>query len=303
MAATAGNDRAPGQHALLRFLHKQEKISAADLPRLEDAVRKGVPSLPELLERENIISDKDLAVLLATTLRMRLVDLTSYPLDAQVARELKEQIATRYEIVPLRIEGNTIEVATANPLDLDGIKAVEFATGKRVQTVVATRVEVHDALAHAYRLQESLEQFLQHVPDEQAITLNELHEPGADLRTVVREAELPPVVKLADLILIEGIKTRASDVHVEPGTDGVAVRYRIDGILEESFRFPKWVQSALIARLKIMAKLDITERRVPQDGRIQLRYADRSVDLRVSSLPAQHGEKITLRILDASSAM
>jgi type IV pilus assembly protein PilB len=228
------NDRAAGQHALLRFLQRQEKIAASDVPRLEKEVRKGNVSLSELLEREGVITEKDLAVLLATTLRMRLVDLTSYPLDPQVARELKEQIATRYEVVPIRIEGATMEVATANPLDLDALKAVEFATGKRAQPVVATRLEVLDALAHAYRLQESLEQFLQHVPDEQAITLSELHEPGSDLRTIVREAELPPVVKLADLILIEGIKTRTSDVHVEPGTDGVAVRYRIDGILRPS---------------------------------------------------------------------
>src|SRR5262249_55974661 len=154
----------------------------------------------------------------------RPVDLTSYPLDTQVARELKEQIATRYDIVPLRIDGRTIEIATANPLDLDAIKAVEFATGKRVQPVVATRTELQDAIAHAHKLQESLEQFLQHAPDEKAITLSELNDKKSDLRTIVKEAELPPVVKLADLILIEGIKTRASDVHVEPGTDGVAVR-------------------------------------------------------------------------------
>jgi type IV pilus assembly protein PilB len=99
------------------------------------------------------------------------------------------------------------------------------------------------------------------------------------------------------------VKGGASDVHVEPGTDAVIVRYRIDGILEEAFRFPKWVQQALIGRLKVMAKLDITERRVPQDGRIQIRYQDHLVDLRVSSLPTQHGEKITFRILDSTRAV
>src|SRR5262249_31100732 len=98
-------------------------------------------------------------------------------------------------------------------------------------------------------------------------------------------------------------KTRASDIHIEPGTDSVLVRYRIDGILEEAFRFPKWIQNPLVARLKVMAKLDITERRLPQDGRIQVRYQGNNVDMRVSSLPAQHGEKITLRILDATQAV
>jgi type IV pilus assembly protein PilB len=296
-------DRAAGQHALARFLQREGRLSATDAARLEEASQAENLSLHELLEREGLITEKDLAVLLATTLRLRLIDLTTYPLDPQVARELKETVAARYELVPVKIDEGTIEVATANPLDIDALKAVEFATGKRAVAVVATRVEVLDALAHAYRLQESLEQFLQHVPNNDSVTLNELQDDGGDLRTIAREAELPPVVKLADLILIEGIKTKASDVHVEPGTDSVAVRYRIDGVLEESFRFPKWVQNALTARLKVMAKLDITERRVPQDGRIQLRYQERLVDLRVSSLPAQHGEKITLRILDASSAM
>ena len=303
MKSTWSADRSAGQRALLRFLQRQDRIPAASVASLEEKAQREGLSVSDLLEREKIITEKDLAVLLSTTLRLRLIDLSTYPLDPQVARELKENIATRYEVVPIRLDDGTIEVAIANPLDLEALKAVEFATGKRVQAVVATRPEVLDALAHAYRLQESLEIFLQHVPDENVVTLQEVKDTGTDLHTIAREAELPPVVKLADLILIEGIKSRASDVHVEPATDGVVVRYRIDGILEEAFRLPKWVQSALIARLKVMAKLDITERRVPQDGRIGLRYQDRIVDLRVSSLPAQHGEKITLRILDSSSAV
>jgi type II secretory ATPase GspE/PulE/Tfp pilus assembly ATPase PilB-like protein len=230
----------------------------------------------DVLEREGIISQKDLALLLAETLRLRIVDLTTYPLDANVTRELKETIATRYEVVPIGIDERTIEVVTANPLDLDGLKAVEFATGKRVQAVVATHVEVKDALAHTYRLQESLEQFLQLVPAGESLVVNELSDEGDDLRTIAADAELPPVIKLADKMLIEGIKSRASDIHVEPRTDSVLVRYRVDGILEEAFRFPKWIQNPLVARLKVMAKLDITERRLPQDGRIQVRYSTRT---------------------------
>ncbi len=300
--STPASKPSEAQRSLLRFLQREGKIAAADVVRVEkEAHEKGVP-IAEALELAGIISERDLAALMAATLRLRQIDLTAYPFDPGLARELKEAVATRYEIVPLRVDGRTIEVATANPLDLDGLKAVEFATGKRVKAVVASRSEIRDGLAHVYRLQESLDQFLQHVPDE-SVTVTELHDPGDDLRKVAQEAELPPVVKLADLILIEGIKSRASDVHVEPATDAVAVRYRIDGILEESFRFPKWVQNALVARLKVMAQLDITERRLPQDGRIQLRYQDRVVDLRVSSLPAQHGEKITLRILDAATGI
>ncbi|MBP1690143.1 MAG: type secretion system protein, partial [Deltaproteobacteria bacterium] len=296
-------ERANGDRALLRFLARQGRISNDDVNRIEGMLEEPGVAVHDVLERESLIGQKDLALLLAETLRLRLVDLTTYPLDANVTRELKENIATRYEVIPIGIDARSIEVVTANPLDLDGLRAVEFATGKRVQAVVATHIEVMDALAHTYRLQESLEQFLQLVPTGESLVVSELSDDGGDLRSIAADAELPPVIKLADKMLIEGIKSRASDIHVEPETDSVLVRYRVDGILEEAFRFPKWIQNPLIARLKVMAKLDITERRLPQDGRIQVRYQDKSVDMRVSSLPAQHGEKITLRILDASQAV
>ena len=295
--------RANADRTLLRFLVHQGRVESGDLPRLEKLLGSSDCCVHDLLERENIITQTELAQLLSSTLRLKFVDLTSYPLDATVTRQLKESIATRYQVVPLTIHERAIEVATANPLDIEGLKAVEFATGKRVQAVVATHLEVKDALAHTYRLQESLERFLQLVPAGEALVVNELNDDGADLRTVAADAELPPVIKLTDKMLIEGIKTRASDIHLEPGTDSVLVRYRVDGILEEAFRFPKWIQNPLVARLKVMAKLDITERRLPQDGRIQVRYQGNTVDMRMSSLPAQHGEKITLRILDVSQAV
>jgi type IV pilus assembly protein PilB len=296
----AGSANVGGHRALLRFLQRHEKLSAADAARLEAQLQQGGASLPELLEREEVIGERDLAYLLADTLRLKLLDLASFPVDSSVARVLKESVATQYEVLPIRVEAGIVEVATANPLDHEALRAVEFNTGRRVLASVATRTEIVDALAHAYRLQESLEQFLQGVPDEEPIAATQLLDDGSDLRLIAKDAELPPVVKLADLVLIEGIKSSASDVHVEPGEGVIVVRYRIDGILEDAFRFPKWVQNALIGRFKIMARLDITERRVPQDGRIQVSYQDRAIDLRVSSLPTRHGEKITLRILDAN---
>ena len=291
--------RRSGDNKLLHFLQRQEILTPDEATRIAHLAKETGTSLHEVLESEGTITEKDLALLLATSLGMRVIDLSSFALDAQVAREVKEELAIRYEILPIRSDAKTIDVATANPLDLESLKAVEFAAGKRVQPFVAARVDLRDALAHAYRLQESLDQFLRHVPGDPEIAISEIPEEDGDLRSVAQDAELPPVIKLANLVLLEGIKGRASDVHIEPGSDTVAVRYRVDGVLVESFRFPKWVQTSLVARLKVMSKLDITERRVPQDGRIQLRHEDKLIDLRVSSLPAQDGEKITIRILDA----
>jgi type IV pilus assembly protein PilB len=271
--------------------------------RLEQLAARDDHSITEILERERVIEERDLAVLLADTLRLPLIDLTAVAIDPQLTRTIKESLATKYEIMPVRIEDGVITVATANPLDLDALRAVEFAAGRRTQAAVATRPEIRDALTHAYRLEESLDQFLKNIPDPEPLMVSELREESADLRLIAQNAELPPVVRLVDLILLEGIKAGASDIHLEPLNNGVVVRYRIDGILEEGFRLPKWVQNPLTARFKVIAQLDITERRVPQDGRIQVRYKDGQVDLRVSSLPMNHGEKITLRVLDARRAV
>jgi type IV pilus assembly protein PilB len=295
-------DLSTGQQALLRFLQRHNVLTAPDAAAVETLCRDDGISVPEALERKQILTDRQLAELLAPALKLRLVDLASHTVDPIVTRLMKETLVTKYEALPLRLEGNTLDVATVNPLDLEALKAIEFATGKRVHFVVATRTEIHDAIRHTYRLEESLEQFLQNVPD-QDIALTELHDDGRDLRMLAADAELPPVVKLADLLFVEGIKAGASDVHVEPTADGVVVRYRLDGMLEEGFHFPKWVQNPLVARLKVMARMDIAERRVPQDGRIQIRYQNRTIDFRVSTLPMQHGEKVTMRILDATRAL
>jgi type IV pilus assembly protein PilB len=296
----SAGDKITGARALLRFLQRQGRVSAADAIRLEQLMAQGHLSVNEVLEREGVIPEKELAALLASSLRLPLIDLASFPLDSEVTRAVKEKIALKYEIVPLRLEEHVIEVATANPLDLDALRAVEFALSRRVQPSVATRAEVREALAHAYRLEESLEQFLKTVPSAEPLTVLDLKDTEGDLRVATSDAQLPPVIRLAHLIMIEAIKSGSSDIHLEPGLDGVAVRYRIDGALEERLRFPKWIQNPLTARFKVLSQLDITEHRVPQDGRIQVKYLGGTVDLRVSSMPAQHGEKITLRVLDAT---
>jgi type II secretory ATPase GspE/PulE/Tfp pilus assembly ATPase PilB-like protein/ActR/RegA family two-component response regulator len=292
-----------GQRALLRFLQRQGTMAAADTGKFEELSAADPAALPEVLEREGVITERELASLLSTTLRLRVIDLAAFPLDQQVARVLRESIATKYEVIPVGLEEGTVEVAMVNPLDQEAVKAIEFNTGRRVKAAVATRQEIRDALAHCYRLQESLDQFLQNIPDEGKVSITELVDDGGDLKQLAGESQLPPVVRLADMLLIEGIKNRASDIHVEPSGDKMKVRYRIDGMLEEGFAFPKWVQNALTGRLKVMAKLDIADRRTPQDGRVQVRHGDRVVDLRVSSLPTHHGEKITMRILDSSRAV
>jgi len=285
-----------GSRALLRFLQRKGRLEDTAAIRLEQAARDATVSIFEMLEREGLVRELELAELLASSLRLRLIDLESMQIDQRTVGALKESLALRYEVIPIRVDDQVIELATANPLDAEGLKAVEFATGRRVQLMVTTRTQIQWALRNWYRMDEALDEFLSQAPTEGQ--LNELHDEGVELRDVQQGTELPPVVKLTEIILVKAAKSGASDIHVEPTQDTVIVRYRIDGVLEEGFRLPKWVQPHLIGRFKIMAGLDIAERRVPQDGRTKVRFQGRVIDFRVSSLPTQYGEKVTLRQLD-----
>jgi len=290
--------------SLIRFLAQRGWVSREDAEAIaEDARTRGFEdSVIELLGRRGVVGEAQLAGLLSSSLNLPYVDLAAEALDPSVAGLVKEELAMKALAVPLAERDGVLEVAVANPFDRDNIRAIEFATGRRVKIRLATLTAVRDALKHLYHLDESLDAYLQGVAPDAEVPVADLAEEPEDLNSLARSTSLPPVVKLLNVILLDGIRAGASDIHIEPAASAVLVRQRIDGLLEESFRLPKWVHNPLVARCKVLAKLDITERRIPQDGRIRLRYREGQIDLRVSSLPTQHGEKITLRILNAAAA-
>lgn len=298
------NPHKTGEAALAKFLVSNGLLDndAAREAVQESAAQGNGNSIIDVLQHKGLVSEELVAQKLAESLRIPYVNLPAMALDPGVIGLVREDLATRYKIVPLRAQDQILYVATANPLDREALHAIEFATGRRIHTEVAPLTAVRDALEHAYHLDEALDQYLRGVREDGEVPIWELADEPVDIKNLMRGAEIPPVVKLLNLILIEGIRSRASDIHIEADISLIRVRQRIDGMLEESFRLPKWVQDPLLARCKVLAKLDITERRVPQDGRIHLRFRERMMDLRVSSLPTQYGEKVTMRILDPSSA-
>jgi len=260
-------------------------------------------TLIDFLRDKEAIEEEELAKTLASKLHLPFVDLPTVALDSEINTLLKEELAMQYKVVPTALDGQTLTIAMANPLDHAAIRAIEFTTGKRVQIGVATQTAIRDAIDHLYHLDEALDTYLRGVSGDSDTPISELHEGAAtDIRGLERDSTLAPVVKLFNSILREALRTGASDIHIEATSTGLRVRNRVDGLLEEFLRLPKWVQDPLIARCKVLAKLDITERRVPQDGRIKIRHGDSIVDLRVSSLPTQYGEKVTMRVLDAGTA-
>ena len=289
---------------LLKFLARAGVVTSALAQEAEKSLvgQRNATSAIDWLTRNAGIGEEQLARSIAELLHLPYVNLPAVALSTGVTALVKEDLASRCGVVPLRAPEGALVVAIANPLDREALRAVEFASGRRVHVEVAMQAAVRDALEHAYHLDETLNAYLKGIPEAADVPMAELPEEQADLKSLIRETGLPPVVRLFNLILLDGVRSGASDVHIEPSQTALRVRYCVDGILEESFHLPKWIQDPLTARCKVLARLDITERRVPQDGRIRVTYREKMIDLRVSSLPTQFGEKVTMRILDPSGA-
>ena len=259
-------------------------------------------SLWEAVVAGEHVSDEALLSNLSTRFRLKIADVS---LSEKQAREIvSEQVARRYHILPIRITDSFLEIATANPFDLDCEKTLAFATGREVRIHLASPARIREKIDEFYRPENVIEKLLDTMDSvETDITQLDDEEDADDLSISAEEASQRPVVRLVDLILSEGINSRASDVHIEPEEGGVAVRYRIDGVLRQVMKIPRAAGLPLISRIKIISGLDIADRLRPQDGRARVAVNGVPVDLRVSTLPASLGEKVVVRVLDASQVV
>jgi type IV pilus assembly protein PilB len=268
--------------------------------QLDEAIKKQKGSndrLGEVLVELGYINESDLIQVLEFQLGIPHVNLSNYILNPQLAEYIPENIARRYNVIPLEIKKNKLRVAMSDPTDLPAIDAIEMTSGMKVEPCIATSNSIKKAINTIYSLEE----------EDTAEILNSLddyqnnNEPELDkLKEMVEDA---PIVKLTNLIIIQAVQMRASDIHIEPQEKDVRVRYRIDGVLREQMRTPRYTQAALISRLKIIADLDITKRRIPQDGRIAMNVKGVKVDMRVSTLPTIYGEKVVIRLLNKDESL
>ncbi len=251
--------------------------------------------LTRVLIEDNLVTESDLVATLAAHLKLEYVDLGDYPVDAAAARLVSDSLARRYLALPIGwIEGRLV-VAMADPSNVFAVDDIRTVTGADLRIAVATRNSIVEAISKYHRMMSDAED----VSTEASNTF----ESENDLSSVREVNEDSPIVKLVNLLINQAIADRASDIHIEPGERDVRVRYRIDGVLHEVMRPPKNIQSGIVSRLKVMADINIAERRVPQDGRINTVIGGRDVDLRVATLPTVHGEKVVMRVLDKSTAL
>ena len=279
----------PKSHRLLgEVLVHSGVITAEQLARA--LAEKGPEErLGRVLLRLGYVTERDITTALEDQLGIAQISGT-LSVDPQVLAVLPEMLARRYKMIPVAREGRKLKVAMADPNNLTALDDVRLVTGLDIEVLLAGEREIEAALQRFYGLPE-LERTFQEfqVVEEEALQLEDPAETSPD------EA---PVVRLVNNIIVQAIDEQASDIHIEPGRENVRVRYRVDGMLRSVMQLPRRSRTSIAARIKILAQLNIAEKRVPQDGRIQIKYREREIDLRISVLPTVFGEKVVIRILD-----
>ena len=248
---------------------------------------------------QKIVPEQDLMVILVKELKIPSIDLTKYRIDEKLKAILPEKVARQYEVVPISSFANILTVAVSDPLNVFCIDDLCNITQKEVDIVLATPTQIKSSIESFYATASSTIAIA--ADNMEAANIEML--PDSNDAGEVNNAmgEEAPVIRMVNLVIKQAIRQRASDIHMEPTESGVRVRYRIDGILQDILTIPKENQNAVIVRIKIISKLDITMQQVPQDGRFKMRLSGQEIDFRVSLLPTTFGQKVVLRVLDKAN--
>ncbi len=304
------------------LLLKEKRITPEQLQEALAYQKTNGGKLGLNLVRLGFVRDEDITALLSRQYGVPSINLAQFEIDAAVVKVIPAETAHKYQIVPLSRSGATLTIAMTDPTNVFAMDDIKFMTGYNVEPVVASETAVNEALEKYYPTQlkrietvggpsalDAAARALEEMPLDAATTdvevLEELEEISAE--ALQRQGEDAPVIRLVNVILMSAIQKGASDIHIEPYEKEFRVRYRIDGILYNIMAPPMKFRDAVTSRIKIMSKLDIAEKRLPQDGRIKIRFADngvtKDIDFRVSCLPTLFGEKIVLRLLDKDKLM
>ncbi len=275
----------------------QEQLDIA----LGEGRQKG-KRLGNLLVEKGFATELDIAETIAYQLNIPYIDLHTAVIEPEAIKLVPEKLARKHIIIPLYTEKrNILRIAMTDPLNMEALDDIRFSTNHQCSPMVATTTDILTAINTHYHLSLPIEDIVGDMVKEKFLEIVYDKEQVRDTEELLKKSEAPPIIKMVDSIIIHGIESRASDIHIEPQERMVKLRERIDGLMRDVMQLPKWVQGAVTSRIKIMANMDISERRVPQDGRIPVRITGRELDLRISTLPTHYGEKVVMRILDTKT--
>ncbi len=281
---------------ILELLQEYGMVSKeqVDAAREKANASNGQIDVVDALKSLHFIDENDLMSMLAQQYGLETLDLSHYNIPEDVLNAMPKEIARQYKVIPVMMHDNTLTVAMSDPTNIETLDSLRYLLKRDVDAVISPADQIQKIIdTHYMDLASTVDSLIDGIDTSQM----ELAEEVEDKTNLKDDA---PIIRLVSLIITEAYKLKASDIHLEPLERRFRVRYRIDGALREMESPPKYLQANIISRLKIMSRMDISEKRVPQDGRIQLRVLGVDLDLRVSSIPTTHGESIVMRILDKS---
>ena len=282
------------------LLVRNQLVTEDQLKKALDLQKSEGSRLGAALIKLGFIKEDELAAFLSRQYGVPSINLSEFEIDTAVIRLLPAEVAQKYQIIPINRAGSILIVAMSDPSNIFAIDDIKFMTGYNVEVVVAPEAAIKKAIDKYYDQSATFADVMEDLDDIDLQVVDEAD--NVDVRDLEKASEDAPVVKLVNLILTDAIKRNASDIHIEPYETTFRVRYRIDGVLYEVMKPPMKLKNAITSRIKIMAEMDIAERRLPQDGRIKIKLgAGKDMDYRVNCLPTLFGEKIVLRLLDKSN--
>jgi len=296
----------PVSRRLGDLLVREGLIQTEQLARALQEQKGTNDKLGSILVRLNFVPEEKLIAFLSRQYGIQSITLSQLDVDPEVLKLVPEQIARKYEVLPVKREANQLTLAMADPTNVFALDDVGFMTNLQVVPVVASQAAIRQAIDRSYDsrgggIADIVSEMEGAAADVELVEGEEEVAAKVDVFELKESADEAPIVRLINMILVDAIRRGASDIHLEPYEKVFRVRFRIDGVLHEIMTPPKRLEAALTSRVKIMASLDIAERRLPQDGRIKLRFNQREIDFRVSTLPTIFGEKTVMRILDKDS--
>ena len=289
---------------ICEFLVKKKLVTEDDLKKAWGICAKKGGSLSDILVSLNVVSKDDLMTAISEELGFPPIKLSNFHIDEDTLKIIPRKISVSYQILPISHTGDQLTVAMVDPLNIMALDDLKAVTNMNISPVIAAEDDMQDAIRR-YHEKTANEEISTIVEDIESAKMEMVREEDKNISSgdLLRITEEAPVVKLTNIILSKAVKERASDILIEPMERESRIRYRIDGMLHVSYNPPKKFHQALVSRLKVMSRLDITERRLPQDGRFRIKIEERKVDFRISTVPSSFGEKVALRILDKEQTL
>lgn len=288
---------------LLDILYKRNLITDEQLNRISKIQKSTGNDLQKIIIELDILKKDEMMLALADEIGVKYVNLNDVNIDPTIVVLIPEEMARRHQLIAIDKEENILTVAMANPLDVFAHDELKIRLGYEIDPVLSYGEDINKALDEVFGITDEWDQVIDKIENMQVTVLKEEEKEVSDI-SAIDKGEEAPIIALVNLIILRAVKEKASDIHIELfGEDTLRVRYRIDGILHDVMSLPKSLHLAVISRIKIMSDLDIAERRLPQDGRIQVNVGGRNINIRVSTIPTVNGESAVLRILDPASIL